>query len=115
MLYHEFYHLNNDNRSRSKLDTEITFLATPPTDIKQCIRTMMIERDHANEFSQEHQELLYYTYVNLGIYYDATYYENEVNTYRKEIAKIKDVTSVYDAERKYMLWVNETKLAKLNN
>ena len=56
---------------------------------------------------------VYLSYVYLGTFCEQAYHENEINAYIAEITNIKDVTSIYDANRKYLLWVNQEKLKRL--
>ena len=113
ILYHETYHLNNDIRSWKELKGIEPFLATPTPDIMNCIRTLIREVNKIDESDITTWNNVYLSYVYLGTFCEQAYHENEINAYIAEITNIKDVTSIYDANRKYLLWVNQEKLKRL--
>ena len=109
ILYHETYHLNNDIRSWKELKGIEPFLATPTPDIMNCIRTLIREVNKIDESDITTWNNVYLSYVYLGTFCEQAYHENEINAYIAEITNIKDVTSIYDANRKLILF-NVSKL-----
>lgn len=108
MVYHECYHINNDlDWPKFVMDGYIEPLGTPPPDIMNYLRGEY-GGDKFSGFNSLDDYILNYVLVTGGLA-SPQYYQNEINAYRNEILKVKDVTDAYSNQRDYNLWTYEQK------
>lgn len=114
VVYHEVYHIRNDDPIRTFIKNVNMQLGQPPVEIMNYLRSKC-EGNIPTGYTSWDEVILK---VDLAFYSMASpeYYSNEINAYKAEIEKITYVTTSYDMERKYNLWAYERKyeLSKAN-
>ena len=102
VLFHEYFHIEEDKPYSKDPKNIQTTLPEPPSDIKNYIMNVICEGD---EFS--YQQIMTHNTLR-----DPQYYINEINAYTKEKDMFANISSEEIAELNYRIWYY-TELRKL--
>jgi len=103
ILWHEFYHINND-ASWSADNVIVLDVAVSISDIPQEMHEYIINTLIEDEIRDQFLTEMYEYETSLKNIQEPSYYQNEVNAYRAEIQANPNVSEVYKAEREFLLW-----------
>ena len=117
ILFHEIFHLKNDNRDgsdkpRQMLDNPIVL--NPTQEIESKMKEEIFNDTNSYNIIPEILESVYLANITYNSLLSPEYYQNEIEAYRAEIEMFPDVSREYEIEREIILWINEQLLEYAN-